>query len=61
MRGKGTARVSDDHAYATEVTMKCAIKYLRTTGSQAARKVIEMGRDSSVIEIIPSFVATWKF
>ena len=61
VRGKGTARVSDDHAYATEVTRKCAEKYLGTTESEIAKKIIESGSDSSVIEVIPSFIATWKF
>lgn len=61
VRGKGTARVSDDHAYATEVTKKCVAKYLGTAESETAKRVIEMGKDSSVIEIIPSFIATWKF
>jgi hypothetical protein len=60
-RGKGIARVSDDHSYATEVTRKCTVKYLGTSESDMARKIIEMGRDSSVIEIIPKYIATWKF
>lgn len=25
------------------------------------KKVIEMGRESSVVEINPSYIATWKF
>lgn len=61
VRGKGTARVSDDHAYATQVTKKCAMKYLGTTESETARKIIETGRESSVIEIAPTYIATWKF
>lgn len=61
VRGKGSARVSDDHAYATEVTRKCALKYLGTSESETAKRIIEMGRDSSVIEIIPRYIATWKF
>lgn len=61
VRGKGTARVSDDHAYATEVTKKCVMKYLGTAESETAKKVMEMAKESSVIEIIPSYVATWKF
>lgn len=61
VRGKGSARVSDDHAYATEVTRKCTLKYLGTSESETAKRIIEMGRDSSVIEIIPKYIATWKF
>ena len=61
VRGKGTARISDDHSYAVEVTKKCALKYLGTTESEAAKKIIEMGRESSVIEVIPKYMATWKF
>ncbi|NWG37183.1 pyridoxamine 5'-phosphate oxidase family protein [Nitrososphaera sp.] len=61
VRGKGVARVRDDHSYATEVTRKCTLKYLGTSESETAKKIIEMGRDSSVIEIIPKYIATWKF
>lgn len=61
VRGKGAARVSDDHAYATEVTKKCAIKYLGTAESETAKKIIEMGKESSVVEISPDYMATWKF
>ncbi len=61
VRGKGTARVIDDHAYATEVTKKCAIKYLGTAESDTAKRVMEMGKESSVVEIIPKYIATWKF
>lgn len=61
VRGKGIARISDDHAYATEVTKKCVAKYLGTTESDTAKRVIEMGKESSVVEIIPKYIATWKF
>jgi len=61
VRGKGIARISDDHSYATEVTKKCTVKYLGTSEGEAARKIIETGNDSSVIEIIPRYIATWKF
>lgn len=61
IRGKGTARISDDHAYATEVTKKCVVKYLGTAETETAKRVIEMGKESSVIEIIPKYMATWKF
>ena len=61
VRGKGTARVNDDHSYATEVTKKCVLKYLGTAESEAAKRIIEMGRNSSVIEIVPRYIATWKY
>lgn len=61
VRGKGIARVSDDHSYATEVTRKCTVKYLGTSESETAKKIIEMGKVSSVIEIIPRYIATWKY
>ena len=61
VRGKGVARISDDRAYAKEVTIKCAEKYLGTLESETAKKIIEMSRNSSVIEIIPKYIATWKF
>lgn len=61
VRGKGTARISDDHAYATEVTKKCVVKYMGTAESETAKRVIEMGKESSVVEIIPKYIATWKF
>lgn len=38
IRGKGIARVSDDHDYAIEVTKKCAMKYLGTTETETAKR-----------------------
>lgn len=61
LRGKGMARISDDHAYAKEVTTKCTEKYLGTLESETAKRIIEMSRNSSVIEIVPKYIATWKF
>lgn len=61
VRGKGVARISDDHRYAREVTTKCTEKYLGTLEGETAKKIIKMSRNSSVIEIIPKYIATWKF
>lgn len=61
LRGKGVARISDDHGYAREVTTKCTEKYLGTVAGETAKKVIEMSSNSSVIEIVPKYIATWKF
>lgn len=61
VRGKGTARVIDDPAFAAEVTEKCMKKYLQTTRTKKAKAIIEMGKKSCVIEITPGYMATWKF
>jgi nitroimidazol reductase NimA-like FMN-containing flavoprotein (pyridoxamine 5'-phosphate oxidase superfamily) len=61
VRGRGTAKVIDDPALATDVTSRCAKKYLGSTRSKKAREIIEMGKESCVIEITPAYMATWKF
>ena len=61
VRGRGTARVIDDAAYATQVTRENVLKYLGTTRTKTAKKILAMGIDSSVIEITPAYMATWKF
>lgn len=61
VRGKAEASVVDDPDYATRVTLRNVIRYLGSAEGNAARKIIEMGKDSSVIEINPSFIATWKY
>jgi nitroimidazol reductase NimA-like FMN-containing flavoprotein (pyridoxamine 5'-phosphate oxidase superfamily) len=61
VRGKGAAKVVDDPTYATRVTRRNVKRYLGTLRSKAARMVLEMGPDSSVIEITPRYMATWKF
>ena len=61
VRGRGTARVVDDPAYATNVTRRNVKRYLGTLTSKAAKTVLEMGPGSSVIEITPLYMATWKF
>ena len=61
VRGKGTARVVDDPAYATRVTKRNVKRYLGSLTSKAAKMVLEMGPDSCVLEITPSYMGTWKF
>lgn len=61
VRGKGTARVVDDPAFATEVTKKNVLKYLGTLRTKVAKSILAMGADSCVIEITPLYMATWKF
>ena len=61
VRGRGTARVIDDLAFATEITTKCVKKYLKTARMKKAKEIIEMGRESCAIEITPGYMASWKF
>jgi nitroimidazol reductase NimA-like FMN-containing flavoprotein (pyridoxamine 5'-phosphate oxidase superfamily) len=61
VRGKGVARVIDDLDYATKVTTHNVLRYLGSVDGQVAQKLIEMGKDSCVIEIRPRYMATWKF
>jgi nitroimidazol reductase NimA-like FMN-containing flavoprotein (pyridoxamine 5'-phosphate oxidase superfamily) len=61
VRGKGTAKVVDDAGYATRVTRRNVKKYFGTLTSRAAKMVLEMGPDSCVLEITPSYMAAWKF
>jgi hypothetical protein len=61
IRGKAIARVIDDPDYATEVTRRNLLKYFGTTDTKEAKAILEMGKTSSVIEIMPRYMATWKF
>ncbi len=61
LRGKGIARVIDDPLYATRVTRRNVKKYLGKLQSKTAEAILAMGPDSCVIEITPSYLATWKF
>lgn len=61
VRGRGTARVVDDPAFATEITTECVKKYLKTVLTKKARAIIEMGKESCAIEITPGYMASWKF
>lgn len=61
VRGRGIAKVIDDSAYATRVTQRNVKRYLGTLTSKASKAVLDMGPHSCVIEITPSYMATWKF
>jgi hypothetical protein len=61
LRGKGIARVIDDPLYAARVTRHNVKRYLGKLQGKTAKAILAMGLDSCVIEIIPSYLATWKF
>jgi hypothetical protein len=61
LRGKGIARVIDNPLYATRVTRRNIKRYLGKLQSKTAKGILAMGPDSCVIEITPSYLATWKF
>jgi hypothetical protein len=61
VRGRGIAKVVDDRAYATRITRRNVKRYLGTLASKAAKAVMEMGPDSCVVEVTPSYIGTWKF
>jgi len=61
VRGKGKARVIDDPELATKVTVRNVLRYLGSLDGQVAQSLIEMGKDSSVIEITPQYIASWKY
>lgn len=61
VRGKGTAKVVDDPEYAAKVTVRNILKYLGSLEGPVAHKLVELGKTSSVIEVRPLYMATWKF
>lgn len=61
VRGKATARVIDDPEYATRVTVRNILRYLGSLESRTAQRIKAMGKDSSVLEITPLYMAAWKF
>lgn len=61
VRGKAKADVVDDPDYATKVTVRNILRYLGSLEGNAAKKIKETGRKSSVLEINPLYLATWKF
>lgn len=61
VRGKGIAKVTDDPGYATEVTKRCVMRYLGTTRSRTAKRILAMGPRSCVLEVTPEYMATWKY
>lgn len=61
IRGKGIAKVIDDSDYATKVTTQHVLRYRGQMEDIVSQKLIELGKKSSVIEITPLYMATWKF
>ncbi len=61
VRGKGLAKVIDDPDYAAKLTMQNTIRYMGTIETEKAKEVMELGKNSSVVEIKPVYMATWKF
>ncbi|HEX7034089.1 MAG TPA: pyridoxamine 5'-phosphate oxidase family protein [Nitrososphaera sp.] len=61
VRGRGTAKVVDDTDYGTRVTRRNVKRYMGSLTSKAAKEVLKMGPESCVIEITPSYMATWRF
>jgi nitroimidazol reductase NimA-like FMN-containing flavoprotein (pyridoxamine 5'-phosphate oxidase superfamily) len=61
VRGKGIAKVIDDSDYATKVTIQHVIRYRGPTDDTIGQKLIDLGKRSSVVEITPLYMATWKF
>ncbi|MGH9992105.1 MAG: pyridoxamine 5'-phosphate oxidase family protein [Nitrososphaera sp.] len=61
VRGKGKAKVIDSPEFATKVTVRNILRYLGSLDGQVAQSLIEMGKNSSVIEITPHYIASWKY
>jgi nitroimidazol reductase NimA-like FMN-containing flavoprotein (pyridoxamine 5'-phosphate oxidase superfamily) len=61
VRGRATATVVDDADYATRVTQRNIDRYLGSPRGKAARRILEMGRKSCVLEVSPIYMATWKY
>ena len=61
VRGRGTAKVIDDIEYATKVTAHNITRYLGSLEGPAANKIMAMAKYSSVIELTPTYIASWKF
>jgi nitroimidazol reductase NimA-like FMN-containing flavoprotein (pyridoxamine 5'-phosphate oxidase superfamily) len=61
VRGRATATVVDDADYATRVTQRNIDRYLGSPRGKTARRILEMGRESCVLEVSPIYMATWKY
>lgn len=61
VRGKGIARVIEDTAFAEEITAINVKNYLGSTRTKKAQEILKLGKRSCVVEIAPSYLATWKF
>jgi nitroimidazol reductase NimA-like FMN-containing flavoprotein (pyridoxamine 5'-phosphate oxidase superfamily) len=61
VRGRGTAKVIDDSAYAVKVLSRNLQRYTGSLDSPEAKDRIEVAKKNySVIEITPRFMASWK-
>ncbi len=60
-RGKGLAKVIDDSNYAVELTKQNTIRYMGPIETEKAKEIMELGKNSSVVEVKPIYMATWKF
>lgn len=61
VRGRATATVVDDQAYATSVTRRNILRYIGSLEGKTAQKLLKIGGESCVLELTPIYVATWKF
>ncbi len=61
VRGKATARMVDDPDYALRVTDRNIVRYLGSLEGRTAQRIREEGKISSVVEITPAYLASWKF
>ena len=61
VRGRGSAKVIDDSAYAVKVLSRNLERYTGSVDSPEAKDRIEVAKNHySVVEISPRFMASWK-
>jgi nitroimidazol reductase NimA-like FMN-containing flavoprotein (pyridoxamine 5'-phosphate oxidase superfamily) len=61
VRGRGTAKVIDDSAYAVKVLSRNLQRYTGSLDNPEDKDRIEIARNNySVVEITPRFMASWK-
>lgn len=61
VRGKGIAKIYEDTKFAARITRRCVQRYLGTTSSRSAKRVLAMASESYAVEVTPKTMATWKF
>lgn len=63
VKGKGSARISEDIKWNVPVAEKVMVKYVGNTDQPVAVRILEMVKkgDSIVLEITPAFYSTWTF
>jgi PPOX class probable F420-dependent enzyme len=63
VKGKGTARISEDPKRNLPILEKTGIKYLGTLDHPIAKMIKENGRNGTevLLEITPKFFSTWDF